>query len=164
MSIIFSPRNGKIALGMAVVTGGVLLAIGDPFLTVLTSPMLAAVLSLALVSVILPWLLGPARRGYLHGTGKQACWAYLGHTIRGDWDKTGKLWISLTDCHHASGLDLLARLDRVATADKRKNGAKGWLLTEAGMSRLLDSLRGDPFPIHKLRLFLEREVWRRRQG
>lgn len=164
MSIIFSPRNGKIALAITAVTGGAVLAIGDPFVMVLASPILGAALSLALVSAILPWLLGPARRGYLHGRGRQGCWGYLGHTIRGEWDEDGQLWISLTDCHHASGLDLLGRLDRVAGIDKRKNGAKGWLLTRAGMSRLLDSLRGDPFPIHKLRLFLEREVWQTRRG
>lgn len=164
MSIIFSPRNGKIALVITTVTGGAVLAIGDPFVMVFASPVLGVALSLALVSVILPWLLGPARRGYLHGTGRQACWAYLGHTIRGDWDDAGQLWISLTDCHHASGLDLLGRLDRVANADKRKDGAKGWVLTDKGMTLLLASLRGDPFPIHKLRLFLEREVWQTRRG
>jgi hypothetical protein len=125
MSIIFSPRNGKVALAIAVVTGGAVLAIGDPFVMVFLSPILGAALSLSLVSAMLPWLLGPARRGYLHGTGRQACWAYLGHTIRGDWDETGQPWVSLTDCHHASGLDLLDRLDRVPDADKRKNGAKG---------------------------------------
>lgn len=110
------------------------------------------------------WLLGPARRGYLRGTGRQACWAYLGYTIRGDWDDVGQLWISLTDCHHASGLDLLTRLDRVHNTEKRNDGVKGWLLTQVGMTQLFDSLRGDPFPIHKLRLFLEREVWRTRRG
>ncbi|MBA3031694.1 MAG: hypothetical protein KKF85_17030 [Gammaproteobacteria bacterium] len=164
MSIIFSPRNGKLALAITAVTGGAVLAIGDPFLMVFASPILGAALSLALVSAVLPWLLGPARRGYLHGTGRQACWAYLGHTIRGDWDDVGQLWISLTDCHHASGLDLLGRLDRVANADKRKDGAKGWVLTDKGMTLLLANLRGDPFPIHKLRLFLEREVWQARRG
>lgn len=164
MSIIFSPRNGKIALAITAVTGGAVLAIGDPFVMVLASPILGAALSLALVSTVLPWLLGPARRGYLHGTGRQACWAYLGHTIRGDWDAAGQLWISLTDCHHASGLDLLSRLDRVAGVDKRRDGTKGWLLNQMGMNRLIDSLRGDPFPSHKLRLFLEREVWQTRQG
>jgi hypothetical protein len=164
MSIIFSPRNGKVALSIAAVMGSAVVAIGDPFVMVFASPILGAALSLALVSAILPWLFGPARRGYLHGTGRQACWAYLGHTIRGDWDETGQLWISLTDCHHASGLDLLDRLDRVPGAEKRKDGAKGWLLSPAGMTRLLDSLRGDPFPVHKLRLFLEREVWQTRRG
>lgn len=164
MSIIFSPRNGKIALAITALTGGTVLAIGDPFLMVIASPIFAAALSLALVSVILPWLLGPARRGYLHGTGRQACWSYLGHTIRGEWDEDGRLWISLTDCHHASGLDLLSRLNRVAGVDKRKHEAKGWLLTQLGMTWLLDSLRGDPFPTHKLRLFLERNVWQTRRG
>jgi hypothetical protein len=164
MSIIFSPRNGKIALGITAVTGVAVLAVGDPFVMVFASPILGAALSLALVSAILPWLLGPARRGYLHGTGRQACWAYLGHTIRGDRDDDGHIWISLTDCHHASGLDLLSRLNRVASCDKRKDGAKGWLLSQAGMRQLLDSLRADPFPIHKLRLFLEREVWQTRRG
>lgn len=164
MSIIFSPRNGKVALVVAAVTGGAVLAIGDPFVMLFASPIIAAAMSLALVSVILPWLLGPVRRGYLHGTGRQACWAYLGHTIRGDWDETGQLWVSLTDCHHASGLDLLDRLNRVPGVCKRKHGVKGWLLTQAGMTGLLDSLRGDPFPIHKLRLFLERVVWQTRRG
>lgn len=164
MSIIFSPRNGKVALAIAAMTGGAVLTIGDPFVMAFFSPILGAALSLSLVSAILPWLLGPVRRGYLHGTGRQACWAYLGHTIRGDWDETGQIWISLTDCHHASGIDLLDRMDRVLTTDKRQNGAKGWLLTQAGMTRLLDSLRGDPFPVHKLRLFLERKVWQTSRG
>lgn len=164
MSIIFSPRNGKIALAFTFVIGASVLVVGDPFVMVLASPILGVASSLALVSTILPWLLGPVRRGYLHGTGRQACWGYLGQTIRGDWDDTGQLWISVTDCHHASSLDLLNRLDRVTGADKRKDGTKGWLLTQRGMIRLLDSLREDPFPTHKLRLFLEREVWQTRRG
>jgi hypothetical protein len=35
-------------------------------------------------------LLGFARRGYLHGTGRQACWAYLGYTIRVGYDPTAR--------------------------------------------------------------------------
>lgn len=164
MSIIFSNRNGKSALVIFALAGGATLAIGDPFVTVFASPLLAITLSIGLVAVILPWLLGPARRGYLYGVGRQACWGFLGHTIRGDWDESGQLWVSLTDCHSASGLDLLARLDRIPDIDKRQDGVKGWLVTPAGMRRLLDSLRGDTFPIHKLRLFLEREVWQTRRG
>lgn len=160
---IASPRTGMIALGFAAALGGTLLAIGNPFLMVIASPLVASPLAVAIVAFA-AWLLGTGRRSYLYGTGKQACWGYLGHTIRGQEDETGQIWVSLTDCHHASGLDLLKRLDRIASADKQKNSVKGWLVTPSGMTRLLDNLGGDPFPIHKLRLFLEREVWRTRRG
>lgn len=162
--LIATPRTGLISLGIAVLLGGVLIAKGDPFLMVLLSPAVASPLSLAIV-VFVSWLLGTGRRGYLYGTGRQLCWGYLGHTIRGHKDEAAKLWVSLSDCHSASGIDLLARLDRIADSHKQKDDVKGWLVTQAGMSRVLDSLRGgDFFLAHKLRLFLEREVWQVRRG
>ena len=43
---------------------------------------------------------------------------------------------------------------------KRKHENYGWLVTRAGMLRLLDKHPGDIFELNKLRLFLERQVWK----
>ena len=101
----------------------------------------------------------PALRVYLHGSGRQEHWGYCGHTVRGERDADGQLWVSLRDCHFASGLDLESRHRHLPPRHKRKHENYGWLVTRAGMLRLLDKHPGDIFELNKLRLFLERQVW-----
>lgn len=143
------------------------LLIGNPIWMVLLSPAVAMPLAFTIV-IFLGWVLGPGLRTWIHGKGRQANWGYLGHTLRGEIDTNGVIWISLNDCQAASGLPLLGAYDRISDRHRVKHRDKGWLISQTGMARFLKSLDGetefDSFQVGKLRLFLEREVWKTRRG
>ena len=160
---LHSPRTAKIALAIAVVLALPAIITADPFVIVITSPFYALPLSVPILAY-LSWLIGPRLRIYLHGGGHQHNWGYRSFTIRGEMDDNGCLWVSLSDCQLASDLPLEQRLDRAKASDKREDPVKGWLVTESGMRRVIDSVRGEITEINKLRLFLDREVWRTRAG
>jgi hypothetical protein len=161
-----SIANAKYASGALVIAAGIatlLIWMGDPFLMVFMSPPLAALLSITIVTIS-AWLCGPAIRAYVHGTGRQSNWGYLGHTVRGETDFDGKLWVSLNDCQSASGIPLVNELRWIPERHKRKDRRKGWLVDQAGTYRALETCKEDPSAQNKLRLFLEREVWQTRRG
>lgn len=159
---IANAKTATVACILAASIAAAVLWIGDPFLMVFVSPALAVFISITFVTVI-AWLLGPIRRAYLHGAGRQSNWGYLGHTVRGETDAEGAHWISLEDCQKASGIPLFKELCWIPESQKRSGGHEGWLVNQAGMRRVLNISKEDQFALNKLRLFLEREVWQNRR-
>lgn len=156
---IYTSRSGKIGAVVAALVAIPVCWINESLLYTLASPFFAFPLAFAIVA-LMEWLLGPVRRRLLFGQGYQHRWGYLGHTIRGEYDATSQtLWVSLSDCGHASGLDLAARINRVSGGHKRKNRHQGWLVTRKGMNQVFDSIRVFSPELNRLRIFLDREVW-----
>lgn len=125
-------------------------------------PVGAAGIALALL-VSLNWLGGRGQRSYRFGKGRQEIWGYCGQNIRGIVDERG-IWISLTDCELATGLDLAAGLKCLASSRQRHDDVRGILLDHTAMLKVLDGCGADAFGRARLRLFLERSVWQTRRG
>jgi hypothetical protein len=161
----FSPKGA--ALGALAAGGGGWLAI--KFLgvawVVLLSPVLAFFATIPIVTIF-SWAAGRGQRAYRFGTGRQEVWGYCGHSVRGIEDPAGMIWISVSDCESASGLDLSRGLKRVPASRRREEDVLGLVLDMPSMLKVLDGCGEDQdfSRVARLQTFLERSVWRTRKG
>jgi hypothetical protein len=129
---------------------------------VLLSPLIAFPAAVPIL-VLLDWAVGPGQRAFLHGTGRQEIWGYLGHTIRGVVEEES-IWLSLTDCEVATGLALSKGLKAIPSSRRRTDDLRGVILDRSSMLRVLNACGEDMFALNRFRLFLERSVWMTRKG
>jgi hypothetical protein len=133
-----------------------------PLAFVLLSPFIAFPAAVPIL-VVLDWAFGRGQRAYRFGTGRQANWGYLGHTLRGAIEGQD-IWLSLADCEAATSLALSKGLKAVPSSRRRKDDVRGLMLDRASMLRVIDACGEDMFALNRFRLFLERSVWMTRKG
>jgi hypothetical protein len=158
----YTAKGALIGTALAVAGAWVAVRVGGISAFAIGVPFVACAASVPII-VFFDWALGRGQRAYRFGTGRQDIWGYQGHDIRGLVDD-GKTWVSLGDCEMASGLDLSTGLKTIPMSRRRLDDVKGLVLDMPSMIKVLDACGQDFAKVNRLRMFLERTVWKVRRG